>query len=224
MINFLNYNFMSINKIIQFLVPKEKKFFPLFEEAADNLEKAAILLNKLLLIYNTPEKAELTKQIKVLEEKGDHITHTIFDELNKTFITPFDREDVYKLNASMDDVLDYINDTALKTELYKPKDISPYALEMSEFIVQATREIKKAIGELKNLKNPQNIHKTCIRINEIENKVDDIYHIAISNFFENESDAKELIKKTEVIKSLERATDKAEDVADVLKSIIVKVA
>ena len=216
---------MGMNKVFQFFVPKEKKFFPLFEGVAENLEKGAILLNKLiLLVGNEEEKLSLVAQIKQCESIGDDFTHKIFDELNKTFITPFDREDIQALTSSLDDVMDYINSTAKKMELYKIKAMPRNALEISELLVQASRELRVAIGELANLKHPEVIKKTCIRLNEIENQVDDLYYMAISYLFENEKDAIELIKEDAILSTLEEATDKAEDVADVLKSIIVKVA
>jgi len=216
---------MGINKVFQFFVPKEKKFFPLFEGVAENLEKGAVLLNKLLLmIENEKEKPGLIDQIKKCEEHGDDLTHTIFDELNKTFITPFDREDIQELTSSLDDVMDYINSCAKRIELYKIRELPINTIEISELLIQASRELKISIGELSNLKHPQVIKKTCIRLNEIENQVDDLYYMSISDLFENEKDAIQLIKKDVILKTLETATDKAEDVADVLKSIIVKVA
>ncbi len=215
---------MKLSKLIQFVVPKETKFFPLFEEAAEYLVKAAVLLNKLLLIDDINEKAIIIRQIKDLENMGDNVAHTIYEELNKTFITPFDREDINKLASTMDDVLDFINGCSQKISLYKPKEVSHFSIEISELIVQATREIEIAIKELKNLKSPHKIKDACVRINEIENQADDIYHHAISHFFEKELDAIELIKKNEIIQTFEKATDKAEDVSDVLKSIIVKIA
>ncbi|MCK9611360.1 MAG: DUF47 family protein [Bacteroidales bacterium] len=216
---------MGINKVFQFFVPKEKKFFPLFEGVAENLEKGAILLNKLvLLIKNDDEKHSIVTQIKQCEEKGDDFTHTIFDELNKTFITPFDREDIQTLTSSLDDVMDYINSCAKRIELYKIHSLPKNTVEISELLVQATRELKIAISELSNLKHPEIIKKSCIRLNEIENLVDDLYYMSVSDLFENEKDAIELIKKDTILKTLETATDMAEDVSDVLKSIIVKVA
>ncbi len=216
---------MGINKVFQFFVPKEKKFFPLFEGVAENLEKAAVMLNKLfLLIEKEDEKIALVAQIKKCEETGDDFTHQIFDELNKTFITPFDREDIQELTSSLDDVLDYINSCAKRLELYKVRKLPKNTIEISELLVQASRELRVAIGELSNLKHPEVIKKSCIRLNEIENQVDDLYYMSISYLFENEKDAIELIKMDAILKTLETATDKAEDVSDVLKSIIVKVA
>lgn len=213
---------MNVNKIFQFLTPKEKKFYPMFEEAADNLVKGSILLNKLFVIKDKAEKEKIMMQIKEHERIGDEITHHLYDELNKTFITPFDREDINKLTCSLDDVMDYINSVCSKLRNHPPKQEPDFFLEISELIMQASREIKAAIVELKNLKNPKKIMDACIRINEIENQADDIYHKALSYLFETETNAIELIKIKEIIATLEKATDKAEDVSDVLKAIIVK--
>jgi len=215
---------MNISKIFQILVPKDKKFFPLFEASAENMVKTAVLLNKLFLISDMAEKDQIIKKIKDHEKIGDEYTHNIFDELNKTFITPFDREDIYMLNSSMDDVVDYINGCAVKLKLSNPRDIPAEFLELSELILQGAREIKLTIEELKNIKNPQKIKKSCIRINEIENQADDIYHSALTNLYQNEKDAIELIKKIDILQNLEEATDKTEDIADIIKSIIVKMA
>lgn len=216
---------MRFNSFLQLLVPKETKFFGMFESVVDNVEKAAVMLNKLLLLIdNDEERTSLIYQIKQCEQKGDDLTHTIFDELNKTFITPFDREDIQILTSSLDDVLDYINSCAKRIELYKISKLPINTIEISELLVLASRELKTAISELRNLKRPQLIKNACIRLNEIENQVDDLYYMSVSDLFENEKDAIELIKKDAMLKTLETATDKAEDVSDVLKSIIVKVA
>lgn len=215
---------MSLTKLFQILVPKDKKFFPLFEQDAENLVKAAVLLNKLFLVNDPSETELIIKKIKEHEKIGDDFTHKIFDELNRTFITPFDREDIYLLNSSLDDVLDYINSCAKKIQLYKPKTMLPHYLELSELILQGAREIRVGLSELKNIKNPQKIKQSCVRINEIENQADDIYHQAITDLYENEKDAIELIKKMDILAALEEATDKEEDISDVIKSIIIKMA
>jgi len=215
---------MNLSKIFQVLVPKDGKFYPLFEQSSDNIVKAAILLNKLMLTEEISKRDIVIKEIKEIESAGDNVTHIIFEELNKTLITPFDREDIHKLASSLDDVLDYINSSAVKIRLYKPVVLPEELAKMSELILRAARELNNAIIELKNLKNPHKIKEACIVINEIENQADDIYHNFISDMFEKETNAIELIKKKEIILSLEKATDKAEDVSDVLKSIIVKLA
>jgi len=213
---------MGISQALNFFAPKETKFFPMFEESAENLVKGATLLNKYFLISDKIEKEKILVAIKEHENIGDNITHKMYDTLNKTFITPFDREDIDKLNGSIDDVMDMINSFGHKVRNHPPKEEPKCFLEMSELILLATREIKSAILELKNLKNPKKIMDACIRINEIENQADEIYHASLSYLFQNEKDAIELIKIKDMLSSLEKATDMAEDVSDVIKSIIVK--
>jgi predicted phosphate transport protein (TIGR00153 family) len=206
------------------MVPREKKFFPMFEASSVNIVKSAELFKTLLSTNNQDIRETLFREIKDLETKGDEITHTIFDELDTTFITPFDREDVHKLAFTLDDVLDFINGSSQRIKLYKPKIFPDEFIAFSELILEGTIEIETAIKELRKLKKPNEISRACIRINEIENEADDLYHIILSELFEKEIDAIELIKKKEIIQTMERAADRIEDVADVLKTIIIKVA
>jgi predicted phosphate transport protein (TIGR00153 family) len=215
---------MGWKNIFSKLVPKEKKFFPMFESSSVNIVKTAELFKMLIGTTDQDAKEELFRDIKDLETKGDEITHTIFDELDTTFITPFDREDVHKLAFTLDDVLDFINGSSQRIKLYKPKIFPRQFTTFSELILEGTREIDKAVKELRKLKKPNEISRAVIRINEIENEADDLYHIILSDLFENEKDAIELIKKKEIIQTMERAADRIEDVADVLKTIVIKVA
>ncbi len=196
----------------------------MFEEAAAFTLEAAITLRK-VFITNVPEDREaLFTHIKELETRGDEIAHGIFDELDKTFITPFDREDVHKLASTMDDVLDFINGSSQRIRLYKPKLFPPEFVKFTDLLIEGVTEYNIAVKELKNLKKPEKISKACIRINEIENLADDLYHEFLSDLFDNEKDAIELIKKREIIMTMERAADRLEDVSDVLRTIILKVA
>ncbi len=215
---------MKFSQIFQILVPKDKKFIPIFELAAENTVKAALELVELFKATDKIIIEQKVRHIKELEKIGDNYTHTIFDELNKTFITPFDREDIYKLNSSLDDVIDLINESAKKLLLNNPKSIPINFLELAEQILLSAEEIKCALSELKNLKHPEKIKQSCIRINEIENTADEIYHNALSALFENEKDAIELIKKRDILSLLEEATDRAEDVSDMIKTLIIKTA
>jgi predicted phosphate transport protein (TIGR00153 family) len=215
---------MSFNTFFQKLVPKDKKFFPMFESQADLIVQAAGKLNEIFLTEDHEKHAVLFKIIKDLENQGDELAHQIFDELDKTFITPFDREDIHQLTSKLDDVLDFINGTSQRIRLYKLRDFPAEFVKFSEVLQQGGMEIRNAVGELYNLKRPEMIRQACIRINEVENQADDLYHHVISDLFENEKDAIELIKKKEVLQTMERASDRMEDVADVLKTIIIKVA
>ncbi len=215
---------MSFQTFFSRLVPREKKFFPLFEQSAAYTLEAAVTLRKVFITDSPEDREVLFTHIKELETSGDEIAHRIFDELDKTFITPFDREDVHKLASTSDDVLDFINGSSQRIRLFKPKKFPPEFVKFSDLLIEGVTEFHSAVKELKNLKKPEKISKACIRINEIENLADDLYHEFLSDLFDDEKDAIELIKKREIIMTMERAADRLEDVADVLKTIMIKVA
>lgn len=215
---------MGLNAFFQKLLPGDKKFFPLFESHAALLVEASNLLSTIFEVKDYEKQVEIAKKIKDLEIAGDEIAHKIFDELDKTFITPFDREDIHQLVSTLDDVLDYFNGVSQRIKLYRPNSFPSQLREFSLLLVHGSEEIQKAVKELNNLKKPEKITNACIRINELENLGDDMYHMIISDLFKHEKDAIELIKIKEVLQTLERACDRIEDVADVLKTIIIKVA
>jgi predicted phosphate transport protein (TIGR00153 family) len=213
---------MSLNSIFQYFVPKDKKFFPLFEQAGINLIEMSKLLKEAVNASDAEKRKEIVRKIEDLEHKGDNITHQIHLELGKNFITPFDREDIHALASSLDDVADFINGASNKMDLYKVQKATEPMIEMADLIVEATDHVAKAIFELKDLKNIRNITDSCVRINSVENKADYIFDKAVADLFEFEKDAITLIKHKEVLSAMEDATDKCEDVANVLESILVK--
>lgn len=215
---------MTINQFISFLLPTDKSFYPLFEKAAENLRESADNLYLAVTATGPEQRIEHMRIIERLEHRGDEIAHEIFNELGKNFITPFDREDIHRLISRIDDVLDYIHGASKRIELYKISHFSPEILKLSELIQTSTHELHTAILELRNLKNLRKITDACVRINSIENHADDIFDNAVARLFEEEKDAVEVIKIKEILSALETATDKAEDCANVLESIIVKTA
>jgi len=215
---------MSANSILQFLVPKDKKFYPLFEQSAANLVAISKVLVDALVAPSTEKRIGFIRQIEKLEHVGDDITHEIFNEVGTTFITPFDREDIQRLASVMDDVLDFIHGSAKRIELYKVETIHPSMVKLSELILECAEELNMAIGNLRNLRNVQKIREALVRINSIENHADDIFDNAIARLFETETNAIEIMKIKEILSALETATDKCEDAANVIESIIVKAA
>jgi len=215
---------MGISSFFQRLVPKDNKFFPMFEQQAELIVEATEKLNELFAVSSPEKHQQLFKDIKDLENRGDEVAHKIFDMLDTTFITPFDREDIHQLTSTLDDVLDFINGSSQRIRLYKLKNFPPEFVQFSGVLMKGSGEIRLAVGELHNLKRPDKITQACIRINEVENQADDLYHQVISDLFEHEKDAIELIKKKEVLQTMERASDRMEDVADVLKTIMIKMA
>jgi predicted phosphate transport protein (TIGR00153 family) len=206
------------------LLPKEEKFFPMFESLAGNVCKAADLLGKIVESPVPSEQDEIFKEIKQLEKQADDVAHGVFDALDVTFITPFDREDIHQLTAKMDDVLDFINSASQQIKLYKPQKLVPQFKEMVTLVIHGCHQVEIAVKELRNLKKPEQITAACVKINEIENLADDIYHRLISELFQSETNAIELIKNKEILETLELTTDALEDVSDVMKTIIIKTA
>ena len=213
---------MSANSIFQFLVPKDKKFFPLFEKDAANLLMMGEILVKLVKTENHTERSIFIRQIEELEHKGDEITHELFIELGSNFITPFDREDIHALASAIDDVADYILGASTRMDLYNITKFDDAVIKLTENIHSGAIEIQKAITGLKNMKNIPAVREACIRLNSLENEADKIFNIALANLFETEKDAVELIKQKELLSILETATDKAEDAANTIETIIIK--
>ena len=214
---------MSLNSIFQYFVPKDKKvFFPLFEQAANNAVAMATILVETVNSENPATREDLIRQIDKLENKGDEITHQIYLELGKNFITPFDREDIHLLASAIDDVADNIQGAANRMSLYRIDDFNEHIKKLSELILQGSVELAKAIRELRDLKNVRAIADSCIRINSIENQADNVFDRAVADLFLYETDAIRLIKYKEIYAALETATDMCEDAANVMESILVK--
>jgi uncharacterized protein len=210
--------------LLKYFMPQDRLFFPLFDKAAANLQEGGKAILSLVTATTQEEKTKWTREIERIEHVGDEITHEIFKELSKNFITPFDREDIHRLVSSIDDVLDYIHGSSKRIELYKLNVITNDMVKLSELIKTGTEELRRAIFELKNMRKMRDITDSLVRINSIENHADDIFDNAVARLFEQEKDAIQIIKIKEVLSALETATDKCEDAANVIESIIVKMA
>lgn len=213
---------MLVDRIVQFLLPKDRKFFPLFERASGNLVTISGVLVEMVNSTNHDKRVELIKEIERLEHVGDSITHEIFHELSSTFITPFDREDIHFLASAIDDVADFIHGSSKRIHLYKIGVISPSIIKLAELTQRSSEELHSAVVELKNMKNIMKIKEACVRVNSIENHADDVFNSAIAQLFEEEKDPIMIIKTKEILSVLETATDKCEDAANIIESLIVK--
>ena len=213
-----------MNIFAKLLAPKNKIFYELFEKSADNVKQMGFLLTQVIGEPDFDKRQGIITQMEDVEHANDELTHLLFTELGRNFITPFDREDIHYLASSLDDVADYIFATAKKINFYRvnPNDIGMQKL--SEIILQSCNEVRKAVGELRNMKNMRMITESLVKINSLENEADDIFDMSIERLFATEPDAKEVIKKREIYQVMETATDKCEDAANVIESIIVKYA
>src|SRR5450759_3658820 len=184
---------MNIDSFLKFFVPKDHSFFPLFESDAQNLVKATELLKELLASTEIGGHERYYKEIRDVEHIGDEITIKTYEQLNKSFITPFDREDIHELTANIDDVVDTINGIGRRVCLYKPKKLIPIYKEMADLIYEAAKELEIAIHSLKDpVSNKEKISKACDKVREIEHQADELYFVGISELFEKEEDTKEL--------------------------------
>ncbi|HNA18742.1 MAG TPA: DUF47 family protein [Chitinophagaceae bacterium] len=205
-------------------MPKSKIFNELFEKVAANVSLMSDKLRELVGEADFDKRAALITQIEDLEHANDDLTHNIFTELGRNFITPFDREDIHYLATSLDDIADYIYSSAKKINFYRvnPNDIG--FQKLAEVIQMSAAELKSAVGQLRNMKNLKSITESLVRVNSYENQADDLFDMSIERLFETEPDAKEVIKKREIYQVMELATDKCEDAANVIESIIIKYA
>ena len=217
----INLEKMSLNSVFQFLVPKDKKFFPLFEQSTSNLILMATALHE---VVNLPslERNDLFQKIEEMEQIGDEITRQTNIELSSNFITPFDREDIHALITSIDNIAGNIHGASNRMKLYQVDKITKSIRKLTEINLEACHHIDVAVKELKNLKNLKNITDACAKINKLENKSDTVYDKAVADLFENETDPKNIIKYKEVLSVLETAVDKCKGVASVLETIAVK--
>ncbi|HVG16396.1 MAG TPA: DUF47 family protein [Chitinophagaceae bacterium] len=207
---------------MKLFMPKDKVFYSLFEEVADNVSKMSRLLIDIVAQPDFDKRQQMIKLVEDLEHANDELTHRIFTELGRNFITPFDREDIHYLASAIDDIADYIYASAKKINFYRINVNDIGLQKLAEIVHASAIEVRKAVGELRDMKNMRSITESLVRINSLENQADDMFDMSIERLFATEPDAKEVIKKREIYQAMEAATDKCEDAANVIESIIVK--
>lgn len=215
---------MSLHSIMQIFMPKDRVFYSLFEEVAEGVSTMGKLLKEVVGESNYDKRAALISKLEDQEHVNDDLTHKIFTELGRNFITPFDREDIHYLATALDDICDYIYSTAKKINFYKVNPNDTGIQKMADLIDQGAEQIKNAVKELRNMRDMRKITTALVKVNSIENQADDIFDMSIERLFETEPDAKEVIKKREIYQVMEIVTDKCEDAANVIESIIIKYA
>jgi len=215
---------MALNNIMKIFMPKDRIFYSLFEEVAAGVTKMGQLLKTVVSEPDIDKRAALVSQVEEQEHVNDDLTHKVFTELGRNFITPFDREDIHYLASALDDICDYIYATAKKINFYKVNPNDTGIQKLADLIVEGTAQIGLAISELRNMRDMRKITDALVKINSIENQADDVFDMSIDRLFEIEPDAKEVIKKREIYQVMETVTDKCEDAANVIETIIIKYA
>lgn len=213
------------NSFLNSLTPKEPKFFPILKEMADVMLVASNLIIECMEKGDHESAIEYYKKIKEQEKIGDALSSKVFDELNTTFITPFDREDIHHLATRLDDVTDRINSCAKKFVLYNPKHMPHSSVELAKELKNGVVCVGHAVDELNVLKkSSKKIKQYCKELHDMENRADDVFEHFLIDLFENEKDAVEVIKVKEIMSELEKATDVVEQVGKIIQTIIVKYA
>lgn len=213
---------MNFQSLLTFFVPKDKKFFQLFDKAAENLVDISEVFEQMINTTSVDKRMEMLKKIEDLEHVGDSITHEIFLELSTNFITPFDREDIHYLASSMDDIADFIHGSAKKLVFYKIEEYTTAMRQLADILARASKEIRVAIKEVKKMENKMRVREALVRINSLENNADDVFDGAIAALFNDEKDPIMVIKMKDILQTMETATDKCEDVANVIETILIK--
>ena len=200
------------------LIPKEEQYFDLFIQMTLYIGDAAREL-KQMLADERQNYSEHSQRIKRLEHACDELTHTISTKLNKSFITPFDREDIYLMSSALDDIVDLIDDAARAIIIFDIGEIRDYAHDFAGVLERMATQLQEIVA---TLQKPKNITQSLVEIHRLENDGDDIYHAAVAELFHEERDPLTVIKWKEVYEKLEAAVDRCENVANIIESVIIK--
>lgn len=206
--------------MLNWLLPKKNEFFALFSQHAALCVDGSKLLAQFLDDLSNPE--DKAKKIKAVEHDADTIAHKTMEMLHRSFITPIERGDIHRIVSCIDDVMDYVEAASQRIYLYEIKEARPEAKEMARVLVLSSQAVVRAVGELSNLKNADAILKACVEINQFENECDTLLRLATARLFREEKDPMEVIKWKEIYDNIESATDRCEDVANVVEGVLVE--
>jgi len=203
---------------LSWIKSNEKELLKILDDLA---KKAVETSEAVVVLFANLDNLEQVQKIHRLETEADVLTRDIFSELNKTFITPLDREDMQRIASKIDDVIDFMDGIAARVHSYKITTPPPYTVQMAEELVKATKEVEYIISKLQKIKNPKDMIEHCRNTSDIEHTVDDLYREAIKELFESD-DAIKIIKLKDIYETMETASDRCVDVADVIEDIVLK--
>jgi hypothetical protein len=209
-----------LKEVIVGIIPKDEKFYDLFEELATKIEEGGLLFQEIINKFESSEPK--VSKLKEIEHEADIITHRTYERMHKTFLTPLDREDIYALVNKMDSILDMIEASAVRMYLYKVKQPAEEIFELAKILLTAIAGIKKIMHSLRDKKSYPMILEVCVEVNTLENEGDYVLRNAMARLFEREKDAIELIKWKEIFERIEEAIDVCEDVSNIVEGIVLK--
>ena len=202
------------------IIPRDRTFFDLFEKAAGIVVHAAETYSQLARDYE--HRDDHVARIRQLEHDGDEVAHRTFDHLDQTFVTPFDREDIETLILRMDDVIDEIDAAAKRLTLYRIPEPTPAFVKQTDVLLKACRLTGQVVSRLRNLKKPDGLHEQLVEIHYLENVGDENNHDALAELFDNGGDPLFVMKWKEIYELTERAIDRCEDIANIIRGIMLK--
>lgn len=215
---------MGLGSIVKIFMPKDRVFYSLFEEVATNLSNMSELFIKAVKEDDISTRLGLLKSLEEWEHKNDIVTHKIFVELGRNFITPFDREDIHYLATALDDVADFMWGSAKRMINYNMSEVDEITIEFSRIIHEAVALLNTGVNELRNMRDLRAVTEVCVNVNSLENEGDDLLDKGMMELFSSKIEPVEIIKKKDLYQMLELVTDKCEDAANVIESIIIKYA
>lgn len=205
--------------MLSWFIPREAKFFDMFRETADLIVDGA--KEMIVMTTDLSKVEERARKIKEIEQRADRVTHQAVESLHKTFITPLDRDEIYRLITNMDDILDFIEAASQRFFLYDIRRVTPEVQELARIILRSAEGVRKAVSGLEDMKNSHEILKLCVEINRHENEADHVMRVGMAKLFREDLDFRELIKLKEIYEMLESVTDRCEDVANIIESIVL---
>jgi uncharacterized protein len=215
---------MGFGSFLKIFTPKDRVFYSLFEQVSTNLTEMASIFHNAVSVDDFERREQMLKTLEEWEHKNDDVTHKIFIELGSNFITPFDREDIHYLATSLDDIADYIWGAAKRMLNYNITDVDDSTKSFAEIIKKSVTALNKGVYQLRDMKDLRAITEACVVINSLENEADDLLDRSMAHLFSSNMNPVEIIKKKDLFQMLEVVTDKCEDAANVIESIIIKYA
>lgn len=213
---------MLIDRLVRFLLPRQDQFFSLLEEIAAKITATAAVFAELATAQSHDQFMAIAGRLKPLETEADMICHRVYMELDKTFVTPIDREDIATLTKALDDVIDDMEHAGAFAALFRFQSLTEPMRQLIRIMTQASAELTRAVGNLRKFSDPESIRETTVAVHTLENEADIVYRKAIENLFTNGIDPKEIVRQKDMLYCLENGVDRCEDAMDVIRSVVVK--
>jgi predicted phosphate transport protein (TIGR00153 family) len=213
---------MLIDRLVRFLMPRQDFFFNLLEELAGKMTASAAVFGELAAAQGHAQFAAIASKLKTLETEADSVCHRVYEELDRTFVTPIDREDLAQLNKALDDVVDSMEHAAAFAALFRFEALTDPMKQLIVIKIKTVAELARAVGNLRKFNDPESIRDTTVAVHTLENEADAVYRRSIEALFSNGTDARELVRQKDMLTTLENGVDLCEDAMDVIRSVVVK--